>query len=104
MGAGTLHAAFTGAAAFYPNKEIYFAKDSKAGGSWFAADNCGNIAMLFNGAFVKHEKKPVCKKPGDGVARTVCSNRYEKNILKLRSWMMWSLFLLFYLKKEYYTG
>lgn len=40
-----------------PHKEIYFAKDSKAGGSWFAADNCGNIAMLFNGAFVKHEKK-----------------------------------------------
>lgn len=39
------------------HKEIYFAQDSKAGGSWFVADNLGNILMLFNGAFTKHHKK-----------------------------------------------
>lgn len=38
------------------DKEIWFAKDSKAGGTWFAADSLGNMAMLFNGAFTKHEK------------------------------------------------
>lgn len=40
-----------------PHKEIFFAKDSRAGGSWFVADNLGNVAMLFNGAFQKHQKK-----------------------------------------------
>jgi hypothetical protein len=39
------------------DKEISFAKDIKGGGSWFAADNKGNMTMLFNGAYVKHEKK-----------------------------------------------
>ena len=38
-------------------KNIYFAMDSKAGGTWFGADNRGNIAMLFNGAFDKHQKQ-----------------------------------------------
>jgi Transport and Golgi organisation 2 len=44
------------------HKEIYYAKDSKAGGTWFAADSLGNAAMLFNGAFSKHEKQAVYKK------------------------------------------
>lgn len=39
------------------HKNIYFTKDSKAGGSWFAVDDKGAIAMLFNGAFTPHEKK-----------------------------------------------
>ncbi len=38
------------------HKNIYYAKDVKASGSWFAVDDKGNIAMLFNGAFVKHIK------------------------------------------------
>lgn len=41
------------------HKEIYFAQDSKAGGSWFAVDNFGNVLMLFNGAFTKHSKNEV---------------------------------------------
>lgn len=41
------------------HKTVYFAKDSKAGGTWFAADSLGNVVMLFNGAFTKHEKLPV---------------------------------------------
>lgn len=44
------------------HKEIYYAKDSRAGGTWFAADNRGNAAMLFNGAFKKHEKQQGYKK------------------------------------------
>lgn len=40
-----------------PHKKIFFAQDSKAGGSWFAADSVGNVAMLFNGGFVTHVKK-----------------------------------------------
>lgn len=40
-------------------KTVYFAKDSKAGGTWFAADSLGNVVMLFNGAFTKHAKQPV---------------------------------------------
>jgi hypothetical protein len=39
------------------NKTIFYAKDSKKGGSWFAVDSLGNIAMLFNGAFVTHTKQ-----------------------------------------------
>jgi hypothetical protein len=39
------------------HKNIYFTKDSKAGGSWFAVDDKGTIAMLFNGAFTPHTKK-----------------------------------------------
>ncbi len=40
-----------------PHKKIFFAQDSKAGGSWFAADSLGNVAMLFNGGFITHAKK-----------------------------------------------
>jgi hypothetical protein len=39
------------------DKEIVFAKDVKGGGTWFVIDNKGNVAMLFNGGYVKHEKK-----------------------------------------------
>lgn len=43
-------------------KDIYYAKDSKAGGTWFAADNKGTVAMLFNGAFIRHKKQAGYKK------------------------------------------
>lgn len=43
-------------------KEIYFAQDSKSGGSWFVADSLGNVLMLFNGAFKKHIKAAAYKK------------------------------------------
>jgi hypothetical protein len=39
------------------HKTIYFAKDTLAGGSWFTADEYGNVAVLFNGALKKHVKK-----------------------------------------------
>jgi hypothetical protein len=43
-------------------KDIYYAKDSKAGGTWFAADNNGTVVMLFNGAFTRHKKQRGYKK------------------------------------------
>jgi hypothetical protein len=39
-------------------KAIFFAKDTQANGTWFAADNKGNAVVLLNGAFKKHESKP----------------------------------------------
>lgn len=43
-------------------KQIYYAKDIKVGGTWFAADDRGNIALLFNGAINKHIKQPAYEK------------------------------------------
>jgi uncharacterized protein with NRDE domain len=43
-------------------KKIYYPKDQKHGGTWFVVDNKGNLALLFNGAFVKHIKKPIYEK------------------------------------------
>jgi hypothetical protein len=40
------------------NKHIYFPQDPKAGGSWIAADDFGNIVVLLNGAFKKHKHLP----------------------------------------------
>ncbi len=44
------------------NKKIIFPKDSKAGGTWFAASDTGVITVLLNGAFVKHMVKPPYRK------------------------------------------
>ena len=41
-----------------PNKKIIFPKDAKAGGTWFAATDKGVVAVLLNGAFVKHIARP----------------------------------------------
>lgn len=49
--------------AFEPRKEIVnsvkvlFPKDPKAGGTWFALNEYGVIAVLLNGAFVRHKSK-----------------------------------------------
>ena len=40
-------------------KKIYYARDTRAGGTWFSADDKGNVALLFNGGFTKHEKTGV---------------------------------------------
>ena len=44
------------------NKKIIFPKDSKAGGTWFAAADNGVVAVLLNGAFVKHTPAPPYRK------------------------------------------
>ncbi len=40
------------------HKKIIFPKDAKAGGTWFAASHTGTVAVLLNGAFIKHISKP----------------------------------------------
>jgi uncharacterized protein with NRDE domain len=45
-----------------PNKKIIFPKDARAGGTWFAASNTGEIAVLLNGAFKKHKAQPPYRK------------------------------------------
>ena len=44
------------------NKKIIFPKDAKAGGTWFAACSNGAVAVLLNGAFVKHIPTPPYRK------------------------------------------
>lgn len=37
------------------NKKLYFPKDPQSGGTWFAIDETGNVAVLLNGSFEKHD-------------------------------------------------
>lgn len=43
-------------------RKLIFPKDSKASGTWFVTDDKGNVAILLNGAFRKHEMKPFYRK------------------------------------------
>jgi uncharacterized protein with NRDE domain len=45
-----------------PNKKIIFPKDVRAGGTWFAAADNGVVAVLLNGAFIKHTPQPPYRK------------------------------------------
>ncbi len=44
------------------DKNILFPKDPKAGGTWFAADEDANVAVLLNGAASKHTHDPPYRK------------------------------------------
>ncbi len=44
------------------NKNIYFPKDQKAGGTWYAVAENGTVLVLLNGADEKHQLKPSYKK------------------------------------------
>ncbi|HEX2683969.1 MAG TPA: NRDE family protein [Ferruginibacter sp.] len=44
------------------NKKIIFPRDPQAGGTWFAANENGIVAVLLNGAFKKHISKPPYRK------------------------------------------
>lgn len=44
------------------DKNILFPKDPKAGGTWFAADEDANVAVLLNGAAHKHSHNPPYRK------------------------------------------
>ncbi len=44
------------------NKKIIFPKDSKAGGTWFAAADNDVVAVLLNGGFIKHIPAPPYRK------------------------------------------
>lgn len=44
------------------DKNILFPKDPKAGGTWFAADEHANVAVLLNGAACRHIHNPPYRK------------------------------------------
>jgi uncharacterized protein with NRDE domain len=44
------------------NKQLFFPKDPKAGGTWFVADKSGTVLVLLNGADEKHIQKSTYKK------------------------------------------
>ena len=44
------------------NKNIFFPKDAKAGGTWYAVDEYSNVIVLLNGAVEKHEFSPKFQK------------------------------------------
>ncbi len=44
------------------NIKIIFPKDTRAGGTWFAAGDNGVVTVLLNGAFVKHYPSPPYRK------------------------------------------
>jgi uncharacterized protein with NRDE domain len=44
------------------NKNIYFPKDQKAGGTWYAVKENGTVLVLLNGADEKHQLKPSYRK------------------------------------------
>jgi hypothetical protein len=44
------------------NKSIYFPKDQKAGGTWYAVAENGTVLVLLNGADEKHQLKPFYRK------------------------------------------
>lgn len=43
-------------------KDIFYAKDTQANGTWFATDNKGNAVVLLNGGFKRHESKASYRK------------------------------------------
>lgn len=43
-------------------KTLTFPKDPKAGGTWYAVDQAGNVLVLLNGAFEKHDWNPPYRK------------------------------------------
>lgn len=44
------------------NKKVFFPKDPKAGGTWFAVDEYANVIVLLNGASEKHQWQPPYRK------------------------------------------
>jgi uncharacterized protein with NRDE domain len=43
-------------------KQVFFPKDPKAGGTWFAVDEHSNVIVLLNGASEKHQWNPPYRK------------------------------------------
>lgn len=44
------------------SKKVFFPKDPKAGGTWFAVDEFSNVIVLLNGASEKHQWQPPYRK------------------------------------------
>ncbi len=59
---------------FVNNKQLFFPKDPKAGGTWFAVDKIGTILVLLNGANEKHIQKPSYQKSRGIIVLDIISN------------------------------
>jgi len=61
------------------NKNIIFPKDPKAGGTWFAVDESGTIAVLLNGANEKHKIESPYRKSRGLIVLDVISSLSPKD-------------------------
>lgn len=66
------------------NCKLFFPKDPLAGGTWYAANQYGNILVLLNGAEEKHEHKPPYNQSRGQIVLEIISNKnpfsYWQNI------------------------
>ncbi len=56
------------------HKNLIFPKDPKAGGTWFVADELGNVLVLLNGAEEKHIRKQFYEKSRGLIVLEMISN------------------------------
>ena len=71
----------------YAGKKIIFPSDGDAGGTWIAIKENGDVAVLLNGAFIKHLPKPPYRKSRgiillDILAGDFPSDKFLKTSLK----------------------
>lgn len=59
--------------------EIIFPKDAAAGGTWIAAHENGNIIVLLNGGFVKHNYEPPYRKSRGIILLDIINNNKPVN-------------------------
>ena len=60
-------------------KSIFFPKDPKAGGTWFAVDVYGTVLVLLNGAEEKHEVKLPYRKSRGLIVLDIISSESPKD-------------------------
>lgn len=60
-------------------KSIFFPKDPKAGGTWFAVDGYGTVLVLLNGAEEKHEVKLPYRKSRGLIVLDIISSESPKD-------------------------
>lgn len=71
--------------AFFPkvydlkDRKIMFPKDADAGGTWIAAHENGNVIVLLNGGFTKHDYEPPYRKSRGTILLDIisCNNSYN---------------------------
>lgn len=61
------------------NKKVIFPKDSKAGGTWFAVDETGNVLVLLNGAEEKHDLQNTYRKSRGLIALDIIGSNSPKD-------------------------
>lgn len=59
-------------------KKIMYPKDSKAGGTWFAADSNGTVMVLLNGGIIKHNAQFLYRKSRGLIALDIIASDSPK--------------------------